>query len=242
MFGACCSSRQAPSAKRNTPPATIPEDAPPPAEHEAVTPEVVTHAVVTPVAIPQEEPTEVAAPPKVSALWSFVNASPMSLVNASPMSLVNESPLAPKPAAATGLGLERTVTTSANSVLSCIPVGPGYTPPSTGPATIERGMKPGWTPPSSGAKLEKIATREDRLALTGVLSCVAPEQPMTPGQQNADRVQQVLTTPNWMVRCVPFLPWSPSDGFIPSHSPYNRHAVLIARGVLWLRQGARRPR
>ena len=237
MFGACCSSKQAPSSKRDTLPATIPEDAPP-AEHEVVTPEVVTHAVVTPVTIPQEVPAEVAAPPEVSALWSFVNASPMSLVNASPMSLVNESPLAPKPAVATGLALERTVTTSANSVLRCIPVGPGWTPPSTGSTTIERG----WTPPSSGAKLEKIATREDRLALTGVLSCVAPEQPMTPGQQNADRVQQVLTTPNWMVRCVPFLPWSPSDGFIPSHSPYNCHAVLIARGVLWLRQGARRPR
>jgi hypothetical protein len=30
-------------------------------------------------------------------------------------------------------------------------------------------------------------------------------------------------------------PLPPSDGLIPSHSQYNRHAILTARGILWLR-------
>jgi hypothetical protein len=32
---------------------------------------------------------------------------------------------------------------------------------------------------------------------------------------------------------------SPSDGLIPPHSPYSRHAILATQRTLWLRQGPR---
>ena len=38
---------------------------------------------------------------------------------------------------------------------------------------------------------------------------------------------------------VPFLPRSPSDGLILSHSPYNLHVILTSHGILRLREGPR---